>query len=111
MTAPHPHDIHRDDLPLRQALQGLPPPVDPQRLVALQDRVLAQWQHDHRHARPQHNGRSLSLRNAPRRAWVVASGLVIGVSLALGLWLKRPDPVMEELQQPDVLSQMAIGEM
>ncbi len=101
---------------LREALRGLPPPADAARLEGLSARVLAQW-------RTQHGGdateagdargpaASLIGRRGRRPLWIVATGLLASVAIVLGVWLKRPDPVLEELMQPDVLSQMAAGEM
>ena len=105
------------DLHLRQALRSLPPPLGAAQLAALQARVLAQWPGGAAPgaAQPQATGLVRPGRQPrlvlPRRGWVLACGLLLGVSLAAGLWLKRPDPVLEELLQPDVLSQMAIGQM
>jgi hypothetical protein len=109
-------DTAEADLRLQRALRSVPPAIDAARLDALQSRVLAQWQVGAHGANlPMANGgwrsRSLSLIGGPRRGWMLASGLLLGVSLAAGFWLQRPDPALEELLQPDVLSQMAIGEM
>lgn len=106
------------DLRLQQALRELPAPVPAQRLAALQARVLADWQAGHGEAaaaaaaEPRVPGRRLVLAAGGRRRWLLGSGMVLGgLALGLGLWLRQPDPALEELLQPDVLSQMAIGEM
>lgn len=108
-----------EDLPLLTALRGLPAPGDAARLGALQARVLSQWQASHGAQAP---GLAATLGAGPagrwllfggaRRRWLLGSGMAVcGAALALGVWLRQPDPVLEELLQPDVLSQMAIGEM
>lgn len=106
-----------DDDALKQALRRLPPAGDPARLAALEQRVLAQWQASHAAATAplaQASGplRHLVLAGPGRRRWWFGSvALLGGAALALGLWLRQPDPALEELLQPDVLSQMAAGEM
>jgi ferric-dicitrate binding protein FerR (iron transport regulator) len=106
-----------DDDALKQALRRLPPAGDPARLAALQQRVLAQWQARHAPAAaPLAEARGsmqwLVLAGPGRRRWWFGSGLLLGgAAMALGLWLRQPDPALEELLQPDVLSQMAAGEM
>lgn len=101
------------DLRLRQALRHAPLAVDAGRVDALQSRILAQWQAAHgTAAAASRQGRSLAMLGTPRRRWLLGSGMALGgVALVLGLWVQRPDPVLEELMQPDVLSQMAVGEM
>lgn len=115
-TSPTPDD---EDLPLLKALRDLPGPGEAARLGALQARVLSQWQASHGAQAPGlavalgagSAGRWLLFGGA-RRRWLLGSGMAVcGAALALGVWLKQPDPVLEELLQPDVLSQMAIGEM
>lgn len=96
-----------DDAALQQALKALPELMDTQ---ALQQRVLASWQAQHPTAPALPWGGVLAL-GAPRR-WLLGSAtLALGLGLAVGLWLQRPDPVLQELLQLDVLSQMAAGEM
>ena len=104
------------DLLLQQALRSLPSPLNATRLDALQARVLAQWQVGEHRTAPGSTlfgvrGRTWALLARPRRGSVLASGLFVGVSLATVLWLQRPDPVLDDLLQPDVLSQLAIGAM
>ena len=128
MTSPMtPPDLPRDpstpappdaaaDRRLQHALRELPVPDASQRIDALQQRVMAQWQAAHApSAAPLvqgAGGRRLALAAGGRRRWLLGSGMVLGgLALALGLWLRQPDPALEELLQPDVLSQMAIGEM
>lgn len=79
---------------------------------ALQDRVLAQWQQRHPVAEPAlATAGGVASHSARRPLWRVASALVLVGALAVVASWTRPDPVMEELMQLDVLSQMAMGEM
>jgi hypothetical protein len=79
---------------------------------ALQDRVLAQWQQRHPVNEPVlATAGGLASHSARRPLWRVASALVLVGALAVVASWTRPDPVMEELMQLDVLSQMAMGEM
>jgi hypothetical protein len=79
---------------------------------ALQDRVLAQWQQRHPATEPAlATAGGLASHNARRPLWLAASALVLVGALAVVASWTRPDPVMEELMQLDVLSQMAMGEM
>ncbi len=103
-----------DDTLLQQQLRAALAPDDAE-LEALNRRVLSQWRSRHDGASAQTEGhgavRALVGR-AGLRPWLIgATGLALGGALALGLWLQRPDPAMEELLQLDVLSQMAAGEM
>lgn len=92
--------------PLRGALRaGLRPLVDDS--AALQERVLAQWQQRHPQAELALAGGG-RLRHPLRVAFVAAALLVV---LALAAWWLRPDPALQELMQPDVLSQIGLGEL
>lgn len=96
-----------DDAALQQALNAMHEPMDTQ---ALQQRVLAGWHAKH-HASPARPWAGVLALGGPRR-WLLGSAtLALGLVLAMGLWLQRPDPVLQELLQLDVLSQMAAGEM
>lgn len=89
-------------------------PVPPAVLEALNRRVLAQWQERHAgiSAPQQRNaGPTLIALLARRPVWIGSTGLLVAGAVLLGLWLQRADPVLEELMQPDVLSQMAAGQM
>lgn len=99
--------MNSDDTTLRQALKALSEPMDTQ---ALQQRVLASWQAQHPTASARPWGGVLAL-GAPRRWFLGSATLALGLVLAVGLWMQRPDPVLQELLQLDVLSQMAAGEM
>jgi hypothetical protein len=104
------------DLRLRRALLDLPADAAGSRLAALNQRVLVQWQaaQDAAAGGAGRSGRPwLALWGRGGRAsWVAgAAGLTAGLALVLHAWLRAPDPALDELLQPDVLSQMAAGEM
>lgn len=81
---------------------------------ALQDRVMTQWQQRHAGAAPAlagaHGGNLPGGRAGRLGWWLLAGGLVLAAVLALG-WAQRMDPALEELMQPDVLSQIGLGEL
>ncbi len=120
---PHPTPDRPDrsdpaDNRLRAQLRALHAPAD--EVDALGARVFAQWSERHAPAAtaPQHFGGTsgaaaiLGLRASRRRWWAgLATGLLACAVVATALWMQRPDPALEDLMQPDVLSQMAIGEM
>ena len=82
--------------------------------AALQDRILAQWQQRQAATAPvlaaAHGGDVGGSRSARLGWWWLAGGLVLAAVLALG-WSQRVDPALEELMQPDVLSQIGLGEL
>jgi hypothetical protein len=104
------------DRALQQALAALPPQVDPARMEALNRRVMTQWQEARGAAAEPvaaHGMRGwLALHGGWRSRWLAgATGLALGLALLAGTWLRSSDPALDELMQPDVLSQMAAGEM
>lgn len=117
-------DPAAEDQRLLSALRTLQPQVDPRRLEALEQRVLAQWAEQV--GRPGWapvgpalafgpGGAALRGGTGPgsgfgRLRWLGIALTIVGAIGAL-LWLQRPDPVLEELLKVDVLSQMAAGEM
>lgn len=105
---PHDDDPPQDDA-LRRALRDAPA-TDPAALEALQSRVMAQWREGHGRGGAQANG-ARTLRWSTQRWWIGAAGLATCAAVAVGLWMSRPDPALEELMQPDVLSQMVAGEL
>lgn len=125
MSRPEPPSApHQDaeDATLRAQLRQLrAPQADSQ---ALQQRVLAQWrsQAGTLGSASQPNGSgTLAWRGGPvglgerllarlgRRAGLALA--LLAVLTALSAWWLRPDPALQELLQPDVLSQMGLGEL
>lgn len=109
-----PADVERQDARLQRMLREDQVPVAPAALEALNARVLAQWHERHggRGAREQRNaGTTLSALLTRRPVWIGTTGLLVAGAVLLVLWTPRPDPVLEELMQLDVLSQMAAGQM
>jgi hypothetical protein len=104
-----------EDRTLRRTLrQGLAhgPATDS---AALQARVLAQWRQRHAQALVAHQavtaGGPLARGGAHRARLALLTGaLLVAVVLAL-TWSHRPDPTIDELLQPDVLSQIGLGEL
>lgn len=100
------------DEALRQALRAGLHAADDSR-EALQARVLAQWRQRHAplsaEARLASAGGQDWSASRPRR-WLGAAALAASLLVALA-WCSRPDPVLDELMQLDVLSQIAIGEL
>jgi hypothetical protein len=85
-------------------------------LDVLNERVFAQWRDRCGNATmPSHQEGAAVLQMAGLRMrrplWLGVTGLLAVGAITLGLWLERPDPVLEDLLQPDVLSQMAAGEL
>lgn len=109
-NTPHPD---KDDEALRQALrQASPRTADS---GALQQRVLAQWQQRHAQQPPLHQRALLAagpalLLGQTRRQRLARLLLLLALGVALAAWWLRPDPTLNELLQPDVLSQMGLGE-
>ncbi len=133
-------DPTADDPGLKAALRQLPPERDAAALARLHARVMADWPGTAagtaagRAVAPGAGGlagaagsasASAGLAGGPvagpggrQRPWRLGSVLGLGlglgavsVALVLGLWWNRADPALDELMQPDVLSQMAAGEM
>jgi len=103
----------RDDA-LRQALRALPD--DRADVDVLAARVMAQWRDRDTAtgAVPTAVGNGLAALvgvGHSRTRWIGIAGLLAGAAIAVLFWTHRPDPALDELLQPDVLSQMAIGEM
>jgi hypothetical protein len=102
------------DATLRQALQQSLQDTPAADHTALQDRVMAHWQQRHPATAPvlagAHGGNLSGGRAGRLGWWLVAGGLVLAAALALG-WANRSDPVLDELMQPDVLSQIGLGEL
>ena len=102
------------DEALRQALRSVP--HDRADVDALSARVMAQWRDRESMAGTAtahvgHGVAALGGRGRQPTRWIGIAGLIVGLAIALVFWAQRPDPALDELLQPDVLSQMAIGEM
>jgi hypothetical protein len=111
MTRPVPHKDDGDTR-LRDRLRAGLDTAPHRDSEALQDRVMAQWRQ--RHPVAEHataGGPALRSGAARRPLWFAASALLVAAALAFTASWPRPDPVMEELMQLDVLSQMALGEI
>ncbi len=110
---------HDTDAQLRQQLRAITPPADASEALAA--RVMAQWidrpSQSLAHGSPAAAAASASASTAGRRAtrqrwWAAATaGVAAGAVVAITLWVQPADPLLDELMQTDVLSQMAIGEM
>ena len=98
------------DAALRRQLGAMAPPASDVDIEALNRRVLAQWRAQHLPQRAP-GAAVLTAGNAGGRWLAASAGLVLCAALAIGLWLQRGDPAMDDLAHPDVLSQMAAGEM
>jgi len=116
-----PYDVppSADDEALKGALRGALSDQPAADTDALAQRVLAQWADAHAQAAAPAlpvvagAGRSAVLGAAlwRRKLWLGMASLAVVVLVGTAVLLLRPDPALEELMQPDVLSQMAIGEM
>ena len=109
-----PHDVTppasgHSDASLRAALQALP--ADDAAVLALQAKVMTQWQQAH--ATGAHAVRQMRpiLVRRQRWLWLGSAGLVAAAVVATVALVMPQDPSIDELMQPDVLSQLAIGEM
>ena len=106
------HDKDHHDTRLRERLRAGLDTAPHRDSEALQDRVMAQWRQRHPVAEHATAGGPSLHRGATRRPlWFAASALLVAAALAFTASWPRPDPVMEELMQLDVLSQMALGEI
>lgn len=95
-----------DDNALKAALRDLPAAHDS---AALQRRALEGWRQE-QHSGAARVGRTLALFGHRQR--LAGAGLALGLAvIAGGWWLQRPDPVLQELMQVDVLSQLAAGQL
>ncbi|MEY2890229.1 MAG: hypothetical protein RJA98_137 [Pseudomonadota bacterium] len=107
------------DEALRNALRAAPPSASAQADIdALTARVMADWQHRQGasatsiHHLDTSGTATLGAHHAPWRRPAAAVALLLAATVAAAaFYLTRPDPVMDELMEPDVLSQMAAGEL
>jgi len=119
MNAPHPQkpstkptsaDDQRLRLRLRDALARSPA----KGLEALESRTLEQWRLRGAAGQHRHTGPIGALQAGWRQHPALWSGTLLALGLAALLLLKpwaQPDPGLDELMQPDVLSLIAIGEL
>ena len=109
-----PHPLH-DDPSLKHALQTLPAAAANSELDSLGQRVLDDWHARYAGGDAVHAatapGATLGARLWQRRVWVGSAGLAAVAVVATAVLMTQPDPALDELLQPDVLSEMAIGEM
>ena len=116
MSRPYDAPPPADDDALKGALRGAMSDQPAADTDALAKRVMVQWADAHAQAAAPvvaAAGRSAMLGSALRRhkLWLGMAGVAAVALVATAVALLRPDPALEELMQPDVLSQMAIGEM
>ena len=108
-----------DDEALRQALRAAPPSASaPADIDALTARVMADWQQRQGarataiHHVDASGTATLGAHPSPWRRPAAAVALLLAATVAAAaVYLTRPDPVLDELMEPDVLSQMAAGEL
>lgn len=112
-TPDHRPPLEDGDRALKEALAALPTPDDARRIASLEQRVMAQWRQTQDAGVVGAGAASVQLaRFGVRRHWLVsAMGLALGLAILFGTWLHARDPLIDDLLQPDVLSQMAAGEM
>lgn len=95
--------------PLKQQLRQSLAAAQPTDSEALQDRVLVQWRQRHLASETALvTAGPGALLHRPASRWALA-GLALALVLT-SVWLNQRDPVLEELMQPDVLSQIGMGE-
>lgn len=98
-----------NDQALRSAMQRSLARSSPQGLDALQARALAQWREHAQHPPALALGTSAAWRMHPR-AWLAGAAALVAVALLLQP-LTAPDPALDELLQPDLLSLISLGEL
>ena len=109
-TSPRPADA--DDA-LRATMRAALSSGSDADLAPLQSRVLAQWRMRTATASlaTPLGGGVAGLRQHPRLLALAALALAVAVALAGSVYLKRGDPALDELIEPDVLSLIMIGEL
>jgi len=103
-----------EDKDLRAALRATLPQADDASLAPLQSRVLAQWRTRVRpasHPLPLGGGVAGLRQGLFHHPILTMAGLALAVAIAGSVYLKRGDPALEELREPDVLSLIMIGEL
>lgn len=102
-----------DDQPLRQRLREGLAQAPAKGLEALESRAIEQWR-QRTAAQVHHRGPLAVLQAGWHQHPALVSGALLALVLAALLLLKpwaQPDPALDELLQPDVLSLMAAGEL
>lgn len=112
---PHPQTPDTDaDETLRRHLREALSTAPVHDLDALQARTLAQWRQRTTVQPLHHPGPLAVLQGGWRQHPALYGSTLLALGLAALLLIKpwaQPDPTMEELLQPDVLSLMAAGEL
>lgn len=114
MNPQRPTDTSLDDDRLRQRLRESLPRSAEADLVALKDRTLHQWRLRGTAQTLQPASPLAVLQAGWRQHPALWSGALLALGLAFLLMLKpwhQPDPALDELLQPDVLSLMSAGEL
>lgn len=117
MNTPHPHTpppAPPDDSRLRQRLRETLAHTPADGLEALESRALAQWRMRTAQGQCLRAGPLAALQAGWRHHPLAWSGTLLALGLAAVLLLKPwapPDPTLDELMQPDLLSLIAIGEL
>ena len=97
------------DQALRAAMQRSLAQSPSQGLDGLQARALAQWGEHAHHPPALTLGTSGAWRMHPR-AWLAGAAALVAVALLLQP-VTAPDPALDELLQPDLLSLISLGEL
>lgn len=103
-----------DDLGLRQRLRETLAHAPADGLEALESRALAQWRMRTAQGQSLPAGPLAALQAGWRHHPIAWSGTLLALGLAAVLLLRLwapPDPALDELMQPDVLSLIAVGEL
>ncbi len=103
-----------DDQQLRERLREGLAQAPSEGLQTLEARALEHWRQRTAAQAHQHRGALAVLQAGWRQHPALVSGALLALGLAALLLLKpwaQPDPALDELLQPDVLSLMAAGEL
>lgn len=115
MNTPRPHTPNSaDDQSLRQNLRDALARSPADGLETLESRTLEQWRLRGFTVRHNPTGPLAVLQAGWRQHPAMWSGALLALALAAMLVLKpwaQPEPGIDELMQPDVLSLMALGEL
>ena len=109
---PHPAQDQAQDERLRHRLRAALARAPADGLQDLEARALAQWRR--RNPAPQHPGPLAALQAGWRHHPVLWKGALLALGVAgvlLAKPLLQPDPGIDELMQPAVLSLMSMGEL